>query len=88
MPPFDFDPRNDGFWGDTTSTLDWCENNYELSWYIAEFYNTVTNLAMILPGLYGMYEVSKYNLEFRFFMSYLLLFLVGVGSSLFHMTLQ
>ena len=30
MPPFDFDPRNDGFWGDTTSTLDWCENNYEV----------------------------------------------------------
>ena len=30
MPPFDFDPRNEGLWGDTTSTLDWCEHNYEV----------------------------------------------------------
>ena len=35
MPPFDFDPRNDGLWGDTTSTLDWCEHNYEVSWLSA-----------------------------------------------------
>ena len=30
MPPFDFNPINDGFWGNTTSTLDWCERNYEV----------------------------------------------------------
>ena len=30
MAPFDFDPHNDGFWGDTTSSLDWCEDNYEV----------------------------------------------------------
>ena len=29
--PFEFDPRNDGYWGDTTSTLDWCEANYEVT---------------------------------------------------------
>ena len=77
----------------------------KLSWYIAEFYNTVTNLSMILPGLYGMYTVSRDRLELRwdsilywyrltcytfirFFVSYFMLFLVGVGSTLFHMTLQ
>lgn len=26
-----------GFWGEPTSTLDWCEENYEVSYYIAEF---------------------------------------------------
>ena len=30
--PFEFNVTNDGFWGDTTSTLDWCEGNYEVSW--------------------------------------------------------
>ena len=30
MSPLDFDPRNDGYWGDTTATLDWCEQNYEV----------------------------------------------------------
>ena len=37
----------------------------QVSWYIAEFYNTVTNLSMILPGLYGMYTVTRDRLELR-----------------------
>ena len=31
MSPLSFDPRNEGYWGDTTSTLDWCEGNYEVT---------------------------------------------------------
>ena len=31
MSPLNFNPSNDGYWGDTTSTLDWCETNYEVS---------------------------------------------------------
>ncbi|KAJ8798314.1 hypothetical protein J1605_001439 [Eschrichtius robustus] len=27
----------EGYWGPTTSTLDWCEENYAVTWYIAEF---------------------------------------------------
>ena len=27
----------DGYWGKPTSTIDWCEANYEVSFYIAEF---------------------------------------------------
>ena len=30
MPPYDFETYNDGYWGNTTSTLDWCEINYEV----------------------------------------------------------
>ncbi len=26
-----------GFWGKPTATIDWCEANYEVSHYIAEF---------------------------------------------------
>ena len=29
MSPLNFNPSNDGYWGDTASTLDWCETNYE-----------------------------------------------------------
>lgn len=86
--PFEFNVTNDGFWGDTTATLDWCEGNYEVSWYIAEFYNTLTNLAMIVPACYGIHKVRKHNLETRFLVSYVMLLTVGVGSSLFHMTLK
>lgn len=27
----------EGYWGPTTSTLDWCEENYAVTRYIAEF---------------------------------------------------
>ena len=32
---------------------------------MAEFWNTITNLAMIIPPLKGMYEVSKQKFESR-----------------------
>ena len=65
MPPFDFDPVNDGYWGDTTSSLDWCEDNYAVSWYIAEWYNSVTNLAMVIPACYGLWHCWTHSLELR-----------------------
>ena len=26
-----------GYWGEPTATIDWCEANYEVSYYVAEF---------------------------------------------------
>jgi dihydroceramidase len=85
-----------GFWGEPTSTIDWCENNYEVTYYIAEFWNTVSNLVMIVLPLYGIYwsikqkDSKKFN-SFRVTNSMLLchlgLCLVGLGSWMFHMTL-
>lgn len=88
MSPLNFDPKNDGYWGDTTATLDWCEQNYEVSWYIAEFWNTVTNLSMIIPPLWGIYKCLQRDLETRYLVGFLALLLVGIGSTMFHMTLQ
>ena len=49
------DNDNNGFWGTRTATIDWCERNYEVTGYIAEFWNTVTNLVMILFPMYAVY---------------------------------
>lgn len=76
-----------GFWGNRTATIDWCEKNYEVTYYIAEFWNTVTNLIMILLPLWGIREIFKQNLDRRFICSYLFLMVVGFGSWSFHMTL-
>ena len=37
----------------------------QVSWYVAEFNNTVSNLAMILPALYGAVMSYRRSLETR-----------------------
>ncbi|KAL1115631.1 hypothetical protein AAG570_005921 [Ranatra chinensis] len=49
--------------------------------------NTISNLMMILPTIWGMAEVYKQGFEKRFVFCYFLIFIVGLGSWAFHMTL-
>lgn len=83
-PPMD----KEGYWGEPTSTLDWCEENYVVTPYIAEFWNTISNAVMIVPALAGAVYSWRIGLEPRFIVLNLALFVVGIGSWLFHMTLK
>ncbi|XP_065886856.1 alkaline ceramidase 3-like [Dysidea avara] len=86
MPAF-APPENQpivGHWGKPTSTLDFCEENYVVNFYIAEFWNTITNVSMIIPPLVGAVTSWRDGLERRYTASYILLTVVGIGSSLFH----
>lgn len=77
-----------GFWTQT-ATIDWCESNYDLSYYVAEFWNTISNLAFVLPQLYQFNHLSSYKIiEPTYRWAFLSLALVGLGSFLFHMTLS
>ncbi len=89
-----------GYWGKRTATIDWCESNYEVTNYIAEFWNTISNFVMILFPLYAVYwsfkhrqaaKKSKSKIKFIIPNStiycQLSLLLVGIGSWMFHMTL-
>ena len=62
--------------------------SFQISYYIAEFWNTLTNLAMIIPALKGLYEVRRQKFESWFANLYLLLLFTGIGSWMFHMTLR
>lgn len=84
MPPL----ATRGIWGEPTSTLDWCEQNYEVTRYVAEFWNTITNGVMICTGLKGLYDVHTQGFEKRFHLCFASLLIVGLGSWLFHMTLR
>lgn len=76
-----------GLWAQT-ATIDWCEQNYELSYYIAEFWNTLSNLAFIIPQLIQYVALSRHkSVEPAFRNAFLSLVLVGIGSFCFHMTL-
>ena len=54
-----------GFWGATTSTVDWCETNYEHLSYVCELFNSVSSLAMVLAGVVGIL-LHRHVLERRF----------------------
>lgn len=78
-----------GFWHPHTATLDWCEDNYVVSQYIAEFYNTISSLIFPLLAIFTGYRNYKnVGLPKRFIVSFLILGLVGIGSALFHGTLK
>lgn len=36
-----------GFWGVPTSTIDWCENNYEVNFYVAEMCKLYSSQLML-----------------------------------------
>ncbi|KAI9631910.1 ceramidase [Dioszegia hungarica] len=77
-----------GYYGNHTSTIDWCEQNYTHTPYIAEFYNALTNFPTIFMGLYGCYMSLRGGLRRRHAMAYLGLTGIGLGSFGFHSTLK
>jgi hypothetical protein len=64
------------------STVDWCEQNYNVVEYIAEFWNTITGVAIAISALYFRRLATR---EMKRIVWYLLL--VSVGTILFHSTL-
>ncbi|RUS69264.1 hypothetical protein EGW08_022978, partial [Elysia chlorotica] len=77
-----------GFWERHTSTIDWCEENYAVTTYIAEFWNTVSNCVLIIGPLVMLSQALKYNMERRYIFAFLVIPVIGIGSLLFHMTLR
>jgi len=75
------------YWGKPTSNIDWCEENYTVTEYIAEFWNALSSLALVFYGVFGVYIARKYQLERSVMLSNFTLILVGIGSTLFHATL-
>ena len=64
----------------TTSTVDWCEENYAVLSFVAEFWNTISSFALFYAGVKGYRDLSRYKGSSIFFV----LALVGLGSVAFH----
>ncbi|XP_031485527.1 alkaline ceramidase-like [Nymphaea colorata] len=76
------------FWGPVTSTTEWCEKNYAHSPYIAEFYNTISNIPCIVLAFVGLVNALRQRFEKRFSVLHLSNMVLAIGSMLFHATLQ
>jgi hypothetical protein len=77
-----------GYWGAVTSSIDFCEGNYEVTSYIAEFWNSISSFMFCLIGIIDVlivYRVSGRMMEFVIGICFIA---VGLGSALFHATLR
>ncbi|KAJ5469926.1 hypothetical protein N7530_007283 [Penicillium desertorum] len=80
----------DYFWGSPNSKANYCETDYAVSRYIAEFINSLTNVVYIIYGIYGLRQLrreDKYGDSLRA-LPYWGLIAVGLCSFAFHLSLK
>ncbi|KAF3796995.1 Alkaline ceramidase YPC1 [Colletotrichum gloeosporioides] len=82
------DGTTDGFWGEKTSTLNFCEEDYVVSYYCAEVCNTFTNLLFMWLGLKGIHNCISQDHPRIFLIAYMGYITVGLGSTAFHTSLK
>ncbi|KAF9930182.1 Alkaline ceramidase 3 [Linnemannia zychae] len=89
MAPTSVTPEFDkiGYWSPNTSSIDWCENNYTYSYYIAEFWNSISSLAIVAIAVIGHANLASYK-ERRMKLLMQAFGVIGIGSVLFHGTLR
>lgn len=68
------------FWGTPDVSVRFCENKYNVSNYIAEYYNTMSALSYIIVGLL-FYKTKLRKLS-------KIIILLGIGTALLHSTLR
>ena len=77
-------------WARGSSGVDWCEGNYQTSQYIAEFYNTISNVPFFVLPPIAVWKYSRFStrVDAGINVVFLLLTIIGAGSGYFHATLS
>ncbi|EEP80969.1 predicted protein [Uncinocarpus reesii 1704] len=83
-----YPPSGSGYWSPVTSTLNWCEEDYYATVYLAEIVNSLTNVLFLFLGIKGILSCRRNGHDFVFQVAFLGYFIVGLGSLLFHSTLK
>jgi dihydroceramidase len=78
----------EGAWSPPTSRANFCEEDYVLTFYLAEFINSLTNIAYVILAFRAMYGPGRGWLAPKLDLMSLSLLVLGVGSFLFHATLR
>jgi dihydroceramidase len=81
----------EGFWSGlgTVASVDWCEPNYAVSPWVAEWWNTVSSTVITGAGVVGWWRYRQHPVgsAARFRWGFLAIAIIGLGSIAFHATL-
>ena len=76
-----------GYWEPHSSSIEFCEINYEHSNHIVELHNTWSSIVgLSFFGILGLF-LGNPTKELRFQVSYIILIIIGIGSACLHGTL-
>ncbi|UJR14821.1 hypothetical protein I4U23_001808 [Adineta vaga] len=73
-----------------SSQVDWCEPNYVVNEYIAEFWNTISNVFFFLvpPIMIYLFQPYSKRVANGIMILWIILIIIGIGSVYFHATLS
>jgi len=74
------DLQAQGWWGEKTSSVNFCELDYTQSHYIGEFHNTWTSLIFVYMAIIGLLYNNPLK-EWRYTVNYVMLMIIGLGST-------
>jgi|EP00945_MAST-04E_sp_MAST-4E-sp1_P007682 dihydroceramidase len=77
-----------GYWGKVTSDYDFCERNYVVTYYVAEFFSSLSSVPILLFGLYFLKHAIVHKLGWKIMLSSIGVAIIGLGSLAFHGTLK
>lgn len=66
----------------------WCEEKFKFTPWIAEFWNSITNIPFVLIGLIYLIRGHQQGLRKRHQLALFFVCMVGIGSFLFHSTMR
>lgn len=83
-----YPPAGDGFWSPVTATLNWCEEDYYATVSLAEIINTLTSLSFVYLAIKGIWNCRQNSHDVAWQVAYFNMLLIGIGTVLYHMTLN
>ena len=77
-----------GAWGAPTSDYNFCEVDYAVTYYLAEFFSAISSVPIALYGVYYLHQTALHGHGWKIALSSIGVIVIGVGSFAFHGTLQ
>lgn len=80
--------KTEGYWGKPDADFNWCEPDYQYTFYIAEPFNTFSSFFYVLATVFGIVFHSQHKIEQFYYFLLSILTWMGLGSVAFHASLR